>query len=264
VRIRGFDSRKIVSWCLDKYEHNRRVIQLQWESLVSFLLSVFRRILKLPEPTKTFKGEEARKFLEEINFGLEILSEYLEDPTTMTEDLENIKVNLLENPYKEIAWLFTRVTGQESIITIPHLALHILYFTIHEKEIFDWAKIISIEISSQLTNLKGNKRFYMSSHLIFSITYCHVFKGLSIGRRVDCKIDPVPMWYQDLWRQRVTYNFYEVYNGFVQNAMFERNSQKLILEKYIQRIKEYLDKNFISKAYPLPEFIEFTKLRVML
>jgi hypothetical protein len=77
---------------------------------------------------------------------------------------------------------FSRVTGQESTTTIPRLALYILYFTVHEQAIFDWAKIISGEISSQLSNFKKNKRFYMSSYLIFSITYCHVFKGLSIGK----------------------------------------------------------------------------------
>jgi hypothetical protein len=38
---------------------------------------------------------------------------------------------------------------------------------------------------------------------------------VSIRRRVDCKIAPVPMWYQSLWRQWVTYHFYEVYNIFV-------------------------------------------------
>jgi hypothetical protein len=156
------------------------------------------------------------------------------------EDLSNIQVSSLKNPYKEIAWLFTRVTGQESTTTIPRLSLYILYFTVHEKEIFDWVKIISIEISSQLANFKENKRFYMSSYLIFAITYCHVFKGLSIRRRVDCKIDPVPMWYQALWRQRVTYHFYEVYNGFVyvfKKLIFGPKTSRLSLEA-----SKFLDK----------------------
>jgi hypothetical protein len=98
------------------------------------------------------------------------------------EDLSNIQVSLLKTPYQEIAWFFARVTGQDSTTTIHWLALYILHFTVHEQEIFDWAKIISGEISSQLSNFEKNKRFYMSSYLIFSITYCHVFKGLSVGR----------------------------------------------------------------------------------
>jgi hypothetical protein len=64
-------------------------------------------------PNITFKGEEAREFLKEKNSGLELLREYLEDPAMMRDDLSKIQVNSLKNPYKEIAWLFTRVTGQE-------------------------------------------------------------------------------------------------------------------------------------------------------
>jgi hypothetical protein len=120
--------------------------------------------------------------LKERNNGLELLQEYLEDPTMMPEDLSNIQVSLLKNPYREITWIFSRVAGQESTTTIPRLALYILHFTVHEKEIFDWEKIISQEISFQLSNFKKNKKFYMSSYLIFAITYCHVFKGLNLGR----------------------------------------------------------------------------------
>jgi hypothetical protein len=40
-------------------------------------------MLKLPEPTLTFKGEEARDFLKKINNGLDLLQEYLEDPAAM-------------------------------------------------------------------------------------------------------------------------------------------------------------------------------------
>jgi hypothetical protein len=92
--------------------------------------------------------------------------------------------------------------------TIPRLALYILYFTIHEEAIFDWRKIISLENSTQLSNFKSEKKLYMDSYLIFVITYCHVFKGLSIGKRVNCKIDLVTMWYQGLWTQKFNYYFY--------------------------------------------------------
>jgi hypothetical protein len=132
-----FYSREIVPWCVEKYEQNQRVIQLQGESLISLSPSIFLRMLKLTEPTITLKGEEARQFLKERNYGLELLQEYLEDIGTMSKDLLNIQVNSLKNPYKEIAWIFTKVTGQESIATIPRLSLYILYFIVHEKAIFD-------------------------------------------------------------------------------------------------------------------------------
>jgi hypothetical protein len=56
-------------------------------------------MLKLRELTITFKGEEARSFLKEKNNGLELLQEYLEDPSTMLEDISRIQVGSLKNPY---------------------------------------------------------------------------------------------------------------------------------------------------------------------
>jgi hypothetical protein len=79
--------------------------------------------------------------------------------------------------------------GHNSMVTIPRLALYILHFIVHENGIFDWEKIISNEVSKQLVNFKSEKNFYMASYLIFGITYCHIFKSLSIKKRVNCKVD---------------------------------------------------------------------------
>jgi hypothetical protein len=125
----------------------------------------------------------------------------------MLKDLSRIQVSSLKDPYQEIAWLFTRVTGQDSTKTIPWLALYILYFVVHEDVIFDWKKIISNEISAQLMNFRREKKFYMESYLVFAITHCHFFKGLSIGKRVNSKIDPVTMCYQALSRHKAIHFF---------------------------------------------------------
>ena len=71
-------------------------------------------MLKFPEPNPVYKGEEARNFLKRKNNGLEILQEYLHDPTIMPEDISIIMVSSLKNTYKKIAWLFTRIVGQDS------------------------------------------------------------------------------------------------------------------------------------------------------
>jgi hypothetical protein len=41
-------------------------------------------MLKLPEPNLTYKGEDAINFLRGKNNGIELLQEYLQDPTTMS------------------------------------------------------------------------------------------------------------------------------------------------------------------------------------
>jgi hypothetical protein len=73
----------------------------------------------------------------------------------------------------------------------------------------------------------------MASYLIFSITYYHLFKGLSIRKQVNYKIDPVTMWYQCLCRQKFNYYFSEVYNEFVsifKNLVFGENTSRLSRE----------------------------------
>jgi hypothetical protein len=111
-------------------------------------------MLKLPEPTLTFKGEDCRDFLKKHDNGLDLLPEFLENPMAIPEDITRLQVNSFKNPFREIAWLFTRVTGQESTANISRMILYILYFTVKEKAIFDWGKLISIEISSQLSQYK--------------------------------------------------------------------------------------------------------------
>jgi hypothetical protein len=131
-----FDYKELILWCIDKFDKNQRIIQLQGESLISLTPSIFKRTFKITKPTMTFKGDKAKDLLKAINGGLEILQEYLEDPLLMPEDLLAIQVSLLKNPYQEMACLFSRVVGQESTAPIPCLVMYILYFSIHKKAIF--------------------------------------------------------------------------------------------------------------------------------
>jgi hypothetical protein len=77
-------------------------------------------MLKLQEPTLTFKGEDNIYFLKKHNNGLDLLPEYLENPVTIPEDITRIQVDSFKNPFREIAWFFT----------ISRTILYILYFTI--------------------------------------------------------------------------------------------------------------------------------------
>jgi hypothetical protein len=113
------------------------------------------------------------------------------------------------------------------------LKLYILHFTVHENTIFYWAKIISNEVTTQLINFKAEKKFYIVYYLVFVITYCHVFKGLIIAKRVNSKVDHVTMLYQALWRKKVGHHFYEVYNNFMskfKKLLFGEDTSRLSLE----------------------------------
>jgi hypothetical protein len=109
---------------------SHRIIQLQGHSMVSLSPQVFRRMLKLPGSTLTFKGEDYRDLLKRHNNGLDLLPEYLENPMSIPKYITRIQVDPLKNPLWEIAWLFTRLTGQERTATISRMILYILYFTV--------------------------------------------------------------------------------------------------------------------------------------
>jgi len=74
----------------------------------------------------TLKSTEAKDFLKTKNGGFELLHEYIEGLIIILEDLSSIQVGSLKNLYREMAWLFARVTIQESTVTVPELALYIL------------------------------------------------------------------------------------------------------------------------------------------
>lgn len=90
-----------------------------------------------------------------------------------------------------MAWILAIVFGLESTATIPHLYIYVLYYSVKGKIIFYWSKIISYDISFQISNLKIYNKFYMYAYLVFTIVYCRVFQGLNIERQVDSKIDPI-------------------------------------------------------------------------
>jgi len=58
---------------MDKYNKNRRIIQLQGESPISLAPTIFKKMIKLLDPTIKFKGDEVKNFLKERNSGLELL-----------------------------------------------------------------------------------------------------------------------------------------------------------------------------------------------
>jgi hypothetical protein len=186
-------------------------------------------MLKLPDPMLTFKGEDCIYFLKKHENGVDLLSEFLENPTVVREDITIIHVDYFKNPFWEIAWLFTRLKGQESTATIYRMILYILYFTVKEQAIFDFGKLISIEISSQLSHYKRDKKLFMAYCLVFAIVYCYQFPKMIICKRVNCEVDPVTFWYQALWRHKTSL-YYEVYNDFfsiLKGLLFGKNTPRI-------------------------------------
>jgi hypothetical protein len=106
-----FDCKEVVSWCNERYISSQRIIPLQDHSPVSLSPQVFHTMLRLLEPTLTFRGEDYKEFLKKYDNGLDLLPEFLEDLMIVPEDITRLQVSSFRNPFWEIAWLFTRITG---------------------------------------------------------------------------------------------------------------------------------------------------------
>jgi hypothetical protein len=210
-----FYYKDMVSWCADKFIAEKRIIPLQDHSYVSLSPQVFCQMLKLSEPTLTFRGENCKQFLTKHNNGLDLFPLLLENPNLVPEYITSMQACSLRNPFHKIVWLFTRIMGQESTTTVSRMALYILYLTVNEQAIFYWGKLISHEISSQLSSYKRENKFYMSSYLVFAIAHSCRLPQLSLSKNVNCEFHPVMFWYQALWKHKDSHCFYDVFNGFL-------------------------------------------------
>jgi hypothetical protein len=190
-----FDCKELVSWCANKFILDKRLIPPRDSSSVSLSHQVFHQMLRLSEPTLTFRGENCKQFLAKHNNGLDILPHLLEDSIVVPKDIRSFQVSSIRNPFREIVSLFTRIMGHESTTTVSWMALYILYFTVKEQAIFYWGKLISHEICSQLSSIKREKKFYMLSYLVFAITHCCQFPELSLSKNVNWEFDPATFWY---------------------------------------------------------------------
>jgi hypothetical protein len=74
--------------------------------------------------------------------------------------------------------------------SVPKYIVYILHFVVHEDTLIDWARIISNEISFQLGGLRKTRKFYMTSYLVYVISYYHIFEDFPRERSVDSKVEP--------------------------------------------------------------------------
>jgi hypothetical protein len=133
--------------------------------------------------------------------------------------------------------------------------LYILYFTVNEQAIFYWGRLISHEISSQLSSYKSEKKFYMSSYLFFAIACSCQFPQLSVSKNVNWEFHPVTFWYQALWKHKASHYFYEVFNGFL--YVFK----VLLLGEDAPHISEHAT-HFLDKKGTLQHLDNYTIIRI--
>jgi len=172
------------------------------------------------------------------------------------QDMAILQVSACKNLFWQIAWIFMRTTRQESETIISRMILYILYFTVKEQAIFHCHKLISIQISSQLLQYKRQKKFFMPSYLIFTVSNCYPFLGLSMCRNLNYEFDPVTFSCHKLWRHNACQQFYKVFNDFV--SVFKA----LIFGKYFPRLFGQLT-IFLDRKGTLEEMDNYNVIRIL-
>jgi hypothetical protein len=113
--------------------------------------------------------------------GFKLLQDYLEDPTIFPKDLSNIQVCSLKTCTEKWHGCFSELLDKN--LRLLFLSFLCTYFisqfmrmsSLTGPRLFQVSYLFNWEI------FRKNKRFYMSSYLIFVVTYCHVFNGLTLG-----------------------------------------------------------------------------------
>jgi hypothetical protein len=121
----------------------------------------------------------------------------------------------------------------ESTMFVPRNVIYALHYALHEKSIIDWGYLISSEVSFQLNKLKMTRNFYMTSYLIFTIAYGHVFEDFLRETHVNFNLELVYAFYLVLYRHKDQYNFYPFHNNFIsefKRLIFGHNTSRLSLE----------------------------------
>jgi hypothetical protein len=101
VQVVSQKSLTVRSWSpgAERYIPSQQTIQLRDHSHVSLSPQVFCKMLRLPEPMLTFKGEDCRELLKKHDNGLDLLPKFLENPVVVPEDITRLQVGSFKNPF---------------------------------------------------------------------------------------------------------------------------------------------------------------------
>jgi hypothetical protein len=119
---------------VDKFNNEKRIIQLQGMPHVTLAPTIFRRILRFLDPTMALKISEVDTFLKANHGGMNILDNFLLELSSYSRNPSQIEVFSLKYPYNEFVLLFCRIIGQESTIYV----LYFLHHSVHKDVLLTW------------------------------------------------------------------------------------------------------------------------------
>jgi len=144
-----FEVEELVSWCASRFDSKSRTIQVAVEgkNLVPLTPKIFKRMLRLLTSNKSLTLPDVDSFMDSWGGGVNLLKDSMAPSAEMSTNPSAIDISLLAKPYQDFSWLSTHLMGQKSTSHILRSALYVFHFSFRNETIFDWAKVISNEIS---------------------------------------------------------------------------------------------------------------------
>jgi len=136
-----FDFKELVVLCASNFDSKHQLIKLNksGRSPIPLNPNTFRRMLRLPTPTRVLKLSKADSFLDSRGSRMSFLKVFLVQPPIRPISPSHINVCMLAQLYREFTWLFACLVGKNSTAYVPRYVLYILHYSIRVGVILNWA-----------------------------------------------------------------------------------------------------------------------------
>jgi hypothetical protein len=214
----------MIKWALDHVDIPTRTIFNSQKVVVGSFLSEHLHVMYKLSSTPKFVYNAS--FLE--NFGKKECDQYgknisdlIKDWCSRTEKFEAdshgiYSISSLEPQFMYIAMMMCRLYGKENTthLFVPWVPI---IHTVAEGYSFDWAKISSDSLTSEITEYQTKKTkgqshsFYMSSYIMDTICFMTPFSSMDWSWTPD-SAEPIHIYHSKLWEDKANDFFYEICN----------------------------------------------------
>lgn len=98
--------------------------------------SLFIKMSRFPTPHRVLKVSKENEFIKKKGGFTEPLIIFIKKPSPTSMDSTQIVLNMLAKPFKQFAWLLTRIVGQGSIEHVPNMLFAFFIIQLNQAVVF--------------------------------------------------------------------------------------------------------------------------------
>jgi hypothetical protein len=173
-------------------------------------------LIQNPEPTVSLDESFLDKFRVDHKDFESLMENWFVDEEWMVKKGEiYIPAHYLKDPYIILNAMICRLYGEE---TNTHFRMEwflMAYTIVKTRKAFNWANILSFNISTRAQEAKGMKNlgFYMTTYLIDAVCVAHVFPAFNWAW--NPRKPPIHEYFSQLWEVNFKNYFYDICDYFL-------------------------------------------------